>query len=360
MGDIYITKTFLPPLDEYQSFLEQIWKTRQVTNNGPFSQQLENELAKYLDVPHLKWLSNGTTGLQIAIQALNLKGNILTTPFTYIATANSIIWENCRPVFVDIDPETLSLDTGLLEENLDDQTVGVLAVHVYGYPCDVDGLYAFCNKYDLPLIFDAAHAFGVRYRGRSLTDYGDLSVLSFHATKVFHTIEGGAISTKDAAIAEKVDLYRAFGHAYDDYQQVGINAKNTELHAGIGLLNLKYFESLKSQRKLCFDQYHDMLKDTSLRLLHPSDYHDLEYNYGYMVSVFENERSLIRCMEALKSKRIYARRYFKPALNTLDYLNRSSCPNAEDLAGRVLCLPLYHDLAARDIAQICEIVSSNC
>lgn len=360
MGDIYITKTFLPPLEEYQSFLEQIWKSRQVTNNGPLSQQLENELAGYLDVPHLKWLSNGTTGLQIAIQALEMKGNILTTPFTYIATANSIIWENCKPVFVDIHPQTLSMDPDLLEEKFDDRTVGVLAVHVYGYPCDVDALSAFCNKHDLPLIYDAAHAFGVRYRGRSLADYGDLSVLSFHATKVFHTIEGGAITTKDASIADKVDLYRAFGHAYEDYQQVGINAKNTELHAGIGLLNLKYFENLKARRKERFDQYHELLKDSPLRLLHPSDYMGLEYNYGYMVTVFPDERSLIRCMEALKSKGIHARRYFNPALNTLDYLNESSCPNAEEMASRVLCLPLYHDLEARDIKQICSIVSSNC
>jgi dTDP-4-amino-4,6-dideoxygalactose transaminase len=360
MSDIHITKTFLPPLEEYQEYLRTIWESRQVTNNGPLSIKLEDQLASYLDIPHLQWLSNGTTSLQIAIQVLELKGKILTTPFTYIATATSIIWENCRPVFVDIHPDTLSMDPAKLEEQIDEQTSAVLAVHVYGYPCDVEAIDTICKKHGLKLIYDAAHAFGVRYKGRSILSYGDLSVLSFHATKVYHTIEGGAIATENEDWAEKVSLFKTFGHVYDEYKQVGINGKNTEFHAAIGLLNLNYIDQLIAERKERFDHYQHLLRDSSIRMLHPSDYDTLEYNYGYMVVIFEHEAELQRVSDALEEQNIHPRRYFKPALNTLQYLNESSCPVAEKIASSILCLPLYHDLAEQDIERIAQIVKENC
>ena len=354
--EIRVTKTYLPDMGKYRALLEDIWQSGQVTNGGPLSRRLEQSLAAFLDVDYFSWVTNGTVALQIAIRALELKGSIITTPFTYVATANSIIWENCTPVFVDIAEGGYNISPSAIEPALRSDTSAVLAVHTYGYPCDVESLREICNRHGLKLIYDAAHAFGVRIGDRSLASFGDMATLSFHATKVYHTIEGGGIICSSKEIWERVHLYRTFGHRYDDYLQVGINAKNSEFHAGIGLLNLDIFEEVREGRKAVFDHYHDRLAHGSLRLISPDDFERLEYNYGYMVVEFDLEEELMEVVDRLNRADIFPRRYFYPSLNTLPYLNETKCPRSEEVAKKVLCLPLYHELPLSEVDRICDIV----
>jgi dTDP-4-amino-4,6-dideoxygalactose transaminase len=257
---INVTKTFLPDQEEYLQYVRGIWERGYLTNNGPLLQQLEGQLKEYLGVDYLYFCGNGTIVLQIAIKALELKGEIITTPFSYCATSNAILWENCTPVFVDIDAATFNINAELIEASITPATSAILATHVYGNPCDVEAIEAIAQKHNLRVIYDAAHAFGVTYKGKSLLSYGDLSTCSFHATKVFHTIEGGALISNHPELDRKLHLLRAFGHQGDEhYEFAGINGKNSEFHAAMGLVNLPQVPAIIQARKDVFAAYDSLL-----------------------------------------------------------------------------------------------------
>lgn len=247
---IPVTKPFMPPFEQYREYLQGIWEREFLTNNGPLVQELELKLKEYLGLKNLLYLSNGTIALQIAIKALGLKGEIITTPFSYVATTSSIVWEGCEPVFVDIDSETLNINPALIEAAITEQTTGILATHVFGNPCDIEAIQAIADKHNLKVIYDAAHCFGTTYKGRSVFEFGDVSTTSFHATKLFHTVEGGAIFAKDEDLNYRMSRMRNFGHAgFEQYDGVGINGKNSEFHAAMGLCNLSHIENILKSRK---------------------------------------------------------------------------------------------------------------
>ncbi|MBE0685043.1 MAG: DegT/DnrJ/EryC1/StrS family aminotransferase, partial [Anaerolineaceae bacterium] len=260
---IPVTKSFLPPINEYIQYLEKIWESNQLTNHGPFVKELETKLEDYLGVKHLFFVTNGTIALQIAIKALDLHGEIITTPFSYVATTSSIVWEGCSPVFVDIEPSTLCINPDLIEDAITSETSAILTTHVYGIPSDVDKIYEIAQRHNIKVIYDAAHAFGVRFKEKSLVSYGDTSTLSFHATKLFHTVEGGAIITQDDEIANRISYMRNFGHkGQEDFWGLGINGKNSEFHAAMGLCNLNHISSIIERRKQVSEWYDDLLQDS--------------------------------------------------------------------------------------------------
>ncbi|MGM7634647.1 DegT/DnrJ/EryC1/StrS family aminotransferase [Bacillus sp. Hm123] len=352
---IPVTQSFLPPMEEYNKFISKLWDTKWLTNNGEFVQQLERELMTYLHVPSLHFVNNGTMALQLAIKSLQIKKKVITTPFSFVATTTAILWEDCEPVFVDIDPETLCIDARKIEAAITDETEAILATHVFGVPCDVEKIEEIAAKHNLKVIYDAAHAFGVKYKGTSVLNYGDVSTLSFHSTKLFHTVEGGAIiHHKGEDFDQQIELLRSFGFVGEDYRLVGTNAKNSELHAAMGLCNLKYVDELMMKRKtLC--QMYDLLLEN--RVGRPFISNDISYNYAYYPVMFQTEQQLLSVMERLSQKQIYARRYFYPSLNTLPYLNAScSCPISEDVAKRIVCLPLYHELEIEDVKKIATCI----
>ncbi|MBC7902881.1 MAG: DegT/DnrJ/EryC1/StrS family aminotransferase, partial [Gemmatimonadaceae bacterium] len=248
---IDITRPFLPPIEEYQEYVKGIWGRNWLTNNGPLVNELELRLKHHLNVDHMLYLNNGTIALQIAIKALSLKGEVITTPFSYIATTSSIVWEGCKPVFVDIDADTLNIDSSKIEAAVTEHTSAIVATHTYGNPCDVEKIEAIALKYNLKVIYDAAHCFGTKFKGRTLFDFGDVSTTSFHATKLFHTIEGGAVFTRNPDVLRRMAYMRNFGHnGPKDFADIGINGKNSELHAAMGLVNLKYIEDIQKSRKV--------------------------------------------------------------------------------------------------------------
>ena len=355
--DLFVTKTYMPPLEQYQRYLEGIWQRAWVTNNGPLAQQLEARLQDHLGVPFVQYVTNGTVALQLAIRALGLEGKVITTPYSYVATLNAILWENCEPVFVDIAPNTLCINADLIEAQIDEDTSAILATHVYGYPCDVEKIATLAKKYDLKVIYDGAHAFGVEVGGQSIFRYGDLSTVSFHATKLFHTIEGGGVMTNNSALSEKIFLYKAFGHRADDYQYASINGKNSEFHAAIGLCNLPTIDQVIDQRRTIFQRYQDLLYGTSVRILQPRD--SIRYNYAYFPVILSSHESMLRVKAALEADRIFPRRYFYPSLNQLPYHQGATCPVSEDITERVLCLPFYHELASEDVERVALIVKNN-
>jgi len=352
---INVTKTFLPPQEEYMAYVAAIWQRTQLTNNGPLVQELEARLREMLQVKHLFFVSNGTVALQLAIRALRLQGDILTTPFSYVATSSSIVWEGCNPVFVDIEPTSLCLDPALLATRITPRTSAILATHVYGNPCDVKGIAAVAARYHLPVIYDAAHAFGVQYQGTSLLNYGTISTLSFHATKLFHTVEGGAIVTNDDELARRITSLRNFGQRETGtFSSLGINGKNSELHAAMGLSVLPYISSIITQRQALTDLYEQEL--ASCPLVRPTLRPGTTYNFAYYPVVFAQEEQLLRVEQALHAQHIMPRRYFYPALNQLPYVGYHPMPVTEDVAKRILCLPLYHDLRTDDIRTIARVV----
>jgi len=354
---INVTKTFLPPLDEYIKYLEKIWETHWVTNQGPLAEDLESKLKEYLNVKNLLLVSNGTIALQLAIKALNLKDEIITTPYSYVATTNSILWENCTPVFCDIENKTFCIDADKIEKLINENTSAILATHVYGFPCDVVKIKSLADKYNLKVIYDGAHAFGVNYKNQSLLNFGDISTVSFHATKIFHTIEGGAVITNDDKLNEKLFLYRAFGHLDDEYFSIGINGRTSEFHAAMGLCNLPGVNDFILKRKEINLLYRDFLKDLPLEI--PVIPEDIEYNYSYFPVFFSSEEKLLTVKKLLTENEINTRRYFYPSLNKLPYLNTVSCPVSENIAERVLCLPVYTELEFKDIKLISEIITNS-
>ena len=357
---ILVTKPFSPPIDEYNEKIKGIWDRNYFTNNGPLVQQLEQELCEYLNVASVSYLTNGTISLQIALKMLPNKGKILTTPFSYIATSSSIVWEGFTPVFVDIDPSTFNVDVSQIEQNIDNETVGMLFTHCFGVPCDLERIDQLSNKYSIPVIYDAAHAFGVKYKGKSILNYGWMSSLSFHATKLFHTVEGGALICSDQEKIKKIELYRNFGHDGPEvFSAVGINGKNSEFHAAMGLCNLKYIDAILSKRKEQYTLYKESLADE--KLIFQKFEKDVDYNYAYFPIVFENENVLKSVVTALNTNEIYPRRYFYPSLNTLEVFRsfHVECPNAERVASSILCLPIYHEIQKSEIEMICKIVKDH-
>ena len=355
---IKVTKTYLPPYEEYLKYLEQIWKTNQVTNYGPLVKELELKLSEFLGVKHLFFVANGTIALQIAIKALNLTGEILTTPFSYVATTSSIVWEGCEPVFVDIHPVRLTINPDLIERAITAETTGILATHVYGFPCEVECIQKIAERHNLKVIYDAAHAFAVGYKDTSLLNYGDISTLSFHATKLFHTGEGGALVTNDDDVAHRIQYLINFGHrGEEDFWGLGINGKNSEMHAAMGLCVLPRVPDLVARRKVVCDHYDQYLNGSAIT--HPACPDHTQYNYAYYPVLFASPEALLKAKNALNQHNIFPRRYFYPSLNKLPYLPFVRMPVAEEISGRVLCLPLSADLSVEDVDLICTVLLEN-
>ena len=355
---INVTNPFLPPIDEYQAYLAGIWKRNWLTNNGPLLCELELKLKEYLGVNHLLFCANGTIVLQMALKSLRITKEVITTPFSYVATTNAILWESCKPVFVDIKPDTFCIDERKIERAVTENTQAILATHVYGIPCEVEKIEKIADKYKLKVIYDAAHAFGCKYKGKSLMCFGDVITCSFHATKIFHTVEGGAIICKDDELSKQLFLYRSFGHIGDDYYTIGINAKNSEMHAAMGLCILPRIEDIIVKRKEVFETYDRLLDLTRIsKPVLPPEY---IYNYAYYPVVFENEKILLQVREALLKNEVSTRRYFYPSLNQLPFLSTTqNCVISEGISNSVLSLPLYYDLAKEDIEHICKIINDN-
>lgn len=353
-----VSQPFLPPIEKYNNLLVDLWETKWLTNNGAYVQELEKRLTDYLEVSSLHFVNNGTIALQLSIKALQIKGEVITTPFSFVATTTSLLWENCEPVFVDINPATLCIDTEKIEEAITDKTEAILATHVFGIPCDVEKIEEIAKEYNLKVIYDAAHAFGVKYKGKSLLSFGNISTLSFHATKLFHTVEGGGIvNNTGERFDELIKLMRSFGFTKDDHLLPGINAKNSEFHAAMGVCNLEYIDDIIEVRKAISELYDKRLSNVIKRPIIP-DYTD--YNYAYYPVIFESESQLLNMKIKLEYNNIQSRRYFYPSLNKLPYIEHISvCEISENISKRVLCLPLYHELSLDIVEKIANLIVEN-
>lgn len=355
---VYVTKSFMPSIQEYNKYVAGIFDRVVLTNNGPNVKELEEKLTSLLGIQNIHCLSNGTVALQLALSALDINdGEIITTPFSYVATTSSILWQRCKPVFVDIEPNNFTIDADKIESAITDKTRAIMAVHVFGYACDVDKIQKIADKHGIRVIYDGAHAFGARYNGKSLLSYGDISTCSFHATKLFHTVEGGACIVRDKAVSDKLDLQKSFGHHGDDHQMLGINAKLSEFHAAMGLANFPHIPEIIADRKRVSDLYDNLLDGCVGR---PQTQAGLEYNYAYYPVVFKSEAELLRVFAALNAQDIFPRRYFYPSLNKLSYVNGAPCPVSEDISLRVACLPLYVGLSDEIIQTICNTIKRIC
>jgi dTDP-4-amino-4,6-dideoxygalactose transaminase len=351
---INVTKTFLPSFDEYTALLKRAWDKGWITNNGELVQELEQKLKDYLDVPYLLFCNNGTVVLQMALKALNITGEVLTTPFSYVATTGAILWENCKPIFVDIDQQTLCMDPDKMERAITERTQAIMATHVYGLPCEIERIEKIANKHGLKVIYDGAHAFGSVYKGKALLSYGDVSTCSFHATKLFHTVEGGCIICKDKEVFDKLFLYRQFGHIYDDYISMGINGKNSEFHAAMGLAIFPNMQTIIDERKKISSTYDSFFAGYLERP--KTSISDFVYNFAYYPVIFPSESKMLHCKKRMEENGVFTRRYFYPSLNELPYLTKQNCPVSEDISARVLCLPLYPQLTAEEITKIASVL----
>jgi len=353
---IPVTRTYLPPIDEYITQVQRAYNNGWITNRGELVLELENKLKDYLKVPYLTATTNGTLPIQIAIKALNLEGEIITTPFSYVATTASIVWENCKPVFVDVDPDYLTIDETKIEQAITPSTTAILATHVFGNPCNVIAIDTIAKKYNLKVIYDAAHCFGVKYLGESILNYGNVSACSFHATKLFHTGEGGCWVTKDEELQRNLFYHHNFGHSSQiDFHGLGINAKMSELQAAMGLAVLPHMETIINARKQVVDYYDNFLDFSNLQKIKIREATD--WNYSYYPILFESEEALIATQKKLNANDIFPRRYFYPSLNRLPYLLYEPIPISENVAARVMCLPLYVDLRQDEISKIIDIIS---
>ena len=350
---IPVTRPFSPPIEEYQELLKGIWKRNWFTNNGPLVNDLELKLKRYLGIKHLLYVGNGTIAIQIALKALNITKEVITTPFSYVATTSSLVWEGCRPVFVDIDPETFNIDPTKIEAAITDDTQAILATHCFGNPCDVEAIKLIADKHGLKVIYDAAHCFGTKYKGESIFKWGDVSTTSFHATKLFHTIEGGAIFTNDPELLKQMAWRRNFGHKNpEEYHGVGINGKNSEFHAAMGIVNLNYISQILESRKKQSTLYDELLKKTTVKK--PKIATDVSFNYAYYPIVFDSHETMLRVKKSLEASEIYPRRYFYPSLSNLNYVADQSMAISDEIASRILCLPLFYELSDVEIEMICR------
>lgn len=361
---VYVTQPYLPPLEEFVPYLEKIWDNKILTNNGPFHQQLEEALCNYLGVKHISLFSNGTIALVTALQALRITGEVITTPYSFVATAHSLLWNGIKPVFVDIDPNTLNLDPAKIEAAITPQTTAIMPVHCYGSPCDVAAIQKIADTYNLKIIYDAAHAFGVKSDLGSVLNHGDLSVLSFHATKVFNTFEGGAIVCPDAKTKLRIDQLKNFGFV-DEVTVVapGINGKMSEINAAFGLLQLQHIDKAIARRKEIDAIYRELLKDVKgIRFVRSAG--EMDANYSYFPILVEPDYPISRdeLYQKLKHHNIYARRYFYPLISDfpmyrgLPSAGRNNLPMATDAALKVLCLPIYPMLKQDEQEWIVELI----
>lgn len=352
---IYVTRPFLPPLGEYQKLISKIFENGQITNQGPLLKSLESELSTYCEVDNLHYISNGTVALSLALHALNItEGEVITTPFSYVATTSSILWKKLTPIFVDIEPENFLIDTTKIEEAITSKTKAIMPVHVFGHVCDIENIQRIADKYNLKVIYDGAHAFASKYKGKAVCSYGDISTLSFHATKLFHTIEGGACVVHDENISKNLELQKRFGHEKDTHSMLGINAKQSEMHAAMGLAIFPYINKIIDERKKISELYNQELQNVLKR---PRIQIDLEYNYGYYPVVFPNEPMLLKVFDELNKENIFPRRYFYPSLNKLPYLSSfQTCPVSESISCRIACLPLYVGLDLDLVRKIARII----
>ena len=354
---IFVKKTKLPPLNNYVKLLKKIWRNKILTNEGPFEKKLTRYFQKLNKTKNIQLVANGTLALQLAIRSLNLKGQIITTPYSYVATCNAIKWENCEPVFVDINKNDFGINADLIEKKITKKTSAILATHVYGMPCDVYKIIKIAKKYNLKVIFDASHAYGVLIKKKPLIKFGDASTLSLHATKVFNTAEGGLIYTRKKNICINANLAKKFGHiGEENYYQLGINAKISEFHCALGLANLKLQKKeLKLRKKIFMKYYMNFYKIKNIKLIELKK--NVKYNYSYFPIIFENYKKMMRIKNELKKNRIIARRYFYPSLNMLSYISKyKKCEVSESISSRVLALPLYSELKFNEQKKIINII----
>ena len=352
---INISKPFLPPAEEYKAYIDQIWNRNWLTNNGPLVNELELKLKELLNINHVLYVANGTIALQMAIRALRLTGEIITTPFSYIATTSSILWENCTPIFADIDPATLNIDPREIESKITPATTAIIATHTYGNACDIESIEAIAARHGIKVIYDAAHCFGTTYKGKSIYHYGTISTASFHATKIFHTIEGGAVFTQDPELLKKMAFMRNFGHnGPEHFADIGINGKNSEFHAAMGLVNLRYISKIAENRRLQYDRYNYWLQYLHARFIELTP--GSIFNYAYYPLIFESENAVLKSIELLNANGIYPRRYFYPSLNSIGYVPKQATPVCDDISPRVLCLPMYFNLSIEEIDLICRLL----
>jgi dTDP-4-amino-4,6-dideoxygalactose transaminase len=364
---IYVTQPDLPPLEEFIPYLEQIWQNKQLTNNGPFHRQLEEALCEYLGVEHLALFTNGTIALVTALQTLRITGEVITTPYSFVATSHSLLWNDIKPVFVDIDPNTCNLDPGGIEEAITPRTTAIMPVHCYGNPCDVESIQQIADTYGLKVIYDAAHAFGVEFKGKSLLRHGDLSVLSFHATKVFNTFEGGAIVCPNAKTKQRVDYLKNFGFA-DEVTVVapGINGKMSEINAAIGLLQLKHIDEALLRRKQIETRYRGALANVPGITMLPMP-PDTQGNASYFPIFVGNDYALSRdaLYQKMKDAGINGRRYFYPLISGMPMYRGLSSAKAENLmaargaAEEVICLPIYPNLLDQQVDAIATLIAGD-
>ena len=369
MSKILVTKPFQAPFAEVSAEIKKAWDASWLTNNGPLLRQLEVQMRDALGANDCAVVGNGTIALQIALRAVEASGEIITTPFSYVATTTSIIWEQATPVFVDIESKTFNIDPAKIEAAITPKTTTILATHVFGVPCDVEAIEAIAKRHDLKVIYDAAHCFGTKYKGQSILNYGDISTLSMHATKLFHSVEGGAVFVNDTE-AQKIDAItgevsplrfsidrlRNFGHyGPEKFEGIGINGKNSELHAAVGLVNLRYIDEILADRKRQHEKYDGLLAE--LALGKPEISENVEWNQSYYPVVFQSQEEALAVLKALEKEQVFARRYFYPALNTLKYIMEpGDTPVAAQVSKSILCLPLYFGLENQQIARICADV----
>ncbi|GJE18879.1 DegT/DnrJ/EryC1/StrS family aminotransferase [Methylobacterium marchantiae] len=363
---IFVTRPFLPPFDEVEPLLRRIWQTRVLTNGGPYHRELEGRLRDHLGVPQVALCNNATTALIVGLRSLGLSGEVITTPYSFVATSHALLWSGLTPVFVDVDPRTLNLDPARIEDAITPRTSAILPVHCYGHPCDVEAIDAIARRHRLKVIYDAAHAFGVRRKGRSVLNYGDLSVLSFHATKVFNTFEGGAIICADPARKDQIDKLKNFGHDGEtSVVDVGLNGKMSEMNAALGLVQLNYVDAAHARRQAIDAAYREGLRQVrGVRCLEDSG--EDTANYAYFPILLGPDYPISRdaLNEALKRDGIHPRRYFYPLISeypmyrTLPSARREHLPVAAAAAESVLCLPIYPDLDEAIVARIIRRIAN--
>lgn len=354
---INVTKSFFPPLSEYNTYLERVWRNEWLTNRGELTLELEEKLKNKLKVNNILITNNGTIPIQIALKILGDFGEIITTPFSYIATTSSIVWENCKPIFVDIHPEYLTIDETKIEAAITSNTTAILATHVFGNPCNVDIIEEIAKKHNLYVIYDAAHCFGVFYNNKSIFNYGDLSTCSFHATKIFHTGEGGAIFCNDEILYNKIYYSHNFGHDGPiNFHGLGINAKISELQSAMGLAVFEHIDEIFDERKKIVNIYNSLLNFDKLKKIKIRE--NTVWNYSYYPIIFKKEEDLLISVKKLNDNNIFPRRYFYPSLNTINYIKGQSMPISESISSRILCLPLYKDLSEEEVKLIVRIINS--
>lgn len=354
---INVTKTFFPPIEDYNKQVKRIWNNQWLTNRGALVRELEEKLKEYLSVSNVLIMNNGTIPIQIALKILGNGGEIITTPFSYVATTAAIVWENCTPVFVDIHPEYLTIDETKIEAAITAKTTCILATHVFGNPCNLEAIDAIAIKHNLKVIYDAAHAFGVKYKNKPIFEYGNVSTCSFHATKLFHTGEGGAIFCEDKALRHQLFYSHNFGHNGPlDFHGLGINGKMSELNGAMGLAVLPHMEAILIARKQVVNWYQEHLDFSQIKSIKIRE--NTEWNYSYYPVIFETEDQLLKTQAVLNQQQIFPRRYFYPSLNTVGYAKGESMPISESISSRVLCLPLYAGLNKDEILDICSSISN--